>query len=186
MNEKQIKTLCTALIDNYAALEAAQVALAERLATARALALDTLNGIRPEVPAGFVDLGLPSGLLWAEKQEEGYYTYEEAVKKYGEALPQPEEFVELWRVCKWDWSKERKGYTVTGPNGNSIFLAASGSRVSTGGDLYSVGSYGYDWSAAQSSADFAYSLNFNSGYVYPLGNVYRANGCSVLPVRRIY
>ncbi len=83
MNEKQIKTLCTALIDNYAALEAAQVALAERLATARALALDTLNGIRPEVPAGFVDLGLPSGLLWAEKQEEGYYTHEEAVKKYG-------------------------------------------------------------------------------------------------------
>ena len=45
MNEKQIKTLCTALIDNYTALEAAQVALAERLATARALALDTLNGI---------------------------------------------------------------------------------------------------------------------------------------------
>ena len=103
MNEKQIKTLCTALIDNYAALEAAQVALAERLATARALALDTLNGIRPEVPAGFVDLGLPSGLLWAEKQEEGYYTHEEAVKKYGEALPQPEEFVELWRVCKWGY-----------------------------------------------------------------------------------
>ena len=128
MNEKQIKTLCTALIDNYAALEAAQVALAERLATARALALDTLNGIRPEAPAGFVDLGLPSGLLWAEKQEEGYYTHEEAVKKYGEALPRPEEFVELWRVCKWDWSKERKGYTVTGPNGNSIFLAASGYR----------------------------------------------------------
>ena len=186
MNEKQIKTLCTALIDNYAALEAAQVALAERLATARALALDTLNGIRPEVPAGFVDLGLPSGLLWAEKQEEGYYTHEEAVKKYGEALPQPEEFVELWRVCKWDWSKERKGYTVTGPNGNSIFLAASGYRDRTSGDLNGVGSFGYCWSAVQNSAVSAYDLDFNSGNVGPLYNSSRAYGFSVLPVRRIY
>ena len=139
-----------------------------------------------KAPAGFVDLGLPSGLLWAEKQEEGYYTHEEAVKKYGEALPQPEEFVELWRVCKWDWSKERKGYTVTGPNGNSIFLAASGYRNRASGDLGSVGSYGYYWSAAQSSAGGAYDLSFKSGYVYPLSGYYRANGFSVLPVRRIY
>ena len=186
MDEKQIKNLCTALIDNYAALEAAQAALAERLAAARTLAQDTLNEIRLKVPAGFVDLDLPSGLLWAEKQEKGYYTHEEAVKKYGEALPQPEEFVELWRVCKWDWNKERKGYTVTGPNGNSIFLAASGYRVRASGDLGNVGSNGSYWSAAQYSADGAYGLDFSSGYVNPLGNYNRAYGFSVLPVRRIY
>ena len=139
-----------------------------------------------KAPAGFVDLGLPSGLLWAEKQEEGYYTHEEAVKKYGEALPQPEEFVELWRVCKWDWNKERKGYTVTGPNGNSIFLAASGYRYRASGDLNGVGSYGYYWSAAQNSADGAYGLRFTSGGVYPLYGSNRAYGFSVLPVRRIY
>ena len=139
-----------------------------------------------KAPAGFVDLGLPSGLLWAEKQEEGYYTHEEAVKKYGEALPQPEEFVELWRVCKWDWSKERRGYTVTGPNGNSIFLAASGYRNRASGDLNGVGSYGIYWSAAQSSADYAYNLYFLSGYVGPLHSYSRAYGFSVLPVRRIY
>ena len=139
-----------------------------------------------KAPAGFVDLGLPSGLLWAEKQEEGYYTHEEAVKKYGEALPQPEEFVELWRVCKWDWNKERKGYTVTGPNGNSIFLAASGCRNRTSGGLDIVGSNGGYWSAAQSSAGLAYDLYFGSGYVYPLSNSSRADGFSVLPVRRIY
>lgn len=98
MNEK----IFTALINGCDAATAAQVSFAERLAAVRALALDALNEARPEVPAGFVDLGLPSGLLWAEKQEEGYYTHEEAVEKYGEALPQPEEFVELWRVCKWD------------------------------------------------------------------------------------
>ena len=139
-----------------------------------------------KAPAGFMDLGLPSGLLWAEKQEEGYYTHEEAVKKYGEALPQPEEFVERWRVCKWDWNKERKGYTVTGPNGNSIFLAASGYRYRASGDLNGVGSYGYYWSAAQNSADGAYGLRFTSGGVYPLYGSNRAYGFSVLPVRRIY
>ncbi len=186
MNEKKIKNIFTALIDGCDAATAAQVSFAERLAAVRALALDALNETRPEVPAGFVDLGLPSGLLWAEKQEEGYYTHEEAVEKYGEALPQPEEFVELWRVCKWDWDKKRKGYTVTGPNGNSIFLAASGYRYSTGGGLGDVGSYGYYWSAAQYSADYAYDLGFYSGSVYPLNNGNRAIGFSVLPVRRIY
>ena len=141
---------------------------------------------RSEVPAGFVDLGLPSGLLWAKKQEEGYYNHEEAVNKYGDALPQPEEFVELWRVCKWDWDKKRKGYTVTGPNGNSIFLAASGYRGSASGGLNFVGSYGSYWSAAQNGAGNAYYLYFDSGYVYPLDYGYRASGFSVLPVRRIY
>ena len=186
MIEKKIKNIFTALIDGCDAATAAQVSFTERLAAVRALALDALNEARPEVPAGFVDLGLPSGLLWAEKQEEGYYTHEEAVEKYGEALPQPEEFVELWRVCKWDWDKKRKGYTVTGPNGNSIFLAASGCRDSTSGDLYSVGSLGYCWSAAQNGADLAYSLDFYSGSVYPLDGYNRAYGFSVLPVRRIY
>ena len=153
---------------------------------ARRIAEDHGYNAPAKIPAGFVDLGLPSGLLWAEKQEEGYYTHEEAVEKYGEALPQPEEFVELWRVCKWDWDKKRKGYTVTGPNGNSIFLAASGYRNRASGDLINVGSFGYYWSAAQSSADNAYNLNFNSGNVNPLNGDDRANGFSVLPVRRIY
>ena len=186
MNEKKIKNIFTALIDGCDAATAAQVSFTERLAAVRALALDALNETRPEVPAGFVDLGLPSGLLWAEKQEEGYYTHEEAVEKYGEALPQPEEFVELWRVCKWGWDKKRKGYTVTGPNGNSIFLAASGYRNRTSGDLSSVGSGGSYWSAAQDSADGAYYLVFNSGGVGPLVSGGRAGGFSVLPVRRIY
>ena len=153
---------------------------------ARRIAEDHGYNAPAKIPAGFVDLGLPSGLLWAEKQEEGYYTHEEAVEKYGEALPQPEEFVELWRVCKWDWDKKRKGYTVTGPNGNSIFLAASGYRYGTSGGLSYVGSYGYYWSAAQYSADSAYGLSFTSGTVYPLDSSYRAGGFSVLPVRRIY
>ena len=64
-----------------------------------------------------------------------------------------------------------------------MYLAASGCRNSTSGDLYGVGSGGYYWSAAQYSADYAYYLSFNSGNVYPLDYSSRANGFSVLPVR---
>ena len=31
----------------------------------------------------WVDLGLPSGTLWASIPEEGYYTYNDAVEKFG-------------------------------------------------------------------------------------------------------
>lgn len=33
--------------------------------------------------AGYVDLGLPSGTLWKNKNEEGFYTYDDAVSKFG-------------------------------------------------------------------------------------------------------
>ena len=39
-------------------------------------------------PAGYVDLGLPSGTLWKDKNEEGgFYTYDQAVSKFGNKLP---------------------------------------------------------------------------------------------------
>lgn len=44
----------------------------------------------------FIDLGLPSGRLWATENEEGYYTYDEAKENFGELLPKPEAFQELW------------------------------------------------------------------------------------------
>lgn len=68
----------------------------------------------------WVDLGLPSGTLWACQVEEGYYTYHEAVKKYGSQLPTKKEMEELRLLCKWDTREDR--CIVTGPNGNSIVL----------------------------------------------------------------
>ncbi len=35
----------------------------------------------------YIDLGLPSGTLWATENEEGYFTFDEAVEKYGDSLP---------------------------------------------------------------------------------------------------
>ena len=76
--------------------------------------------------------------------------------------------------------------SATASNKRLLILAASGYRNRASGDLNNVGSNGNYWSAAQNSADNAYNLNFNSGNVNPLNNNNRANGFSVLPVRRIY
>lgn len=118
-----------------------------------------------------VDLGLPSGLLWAdrnlganspyaqgalyawgetatkEKYNEDTYDMDKFRKKYdadasdGDLTLQPEddaatvkwgkgfrmptmnEFKELLNKCVWTWSSG--GYTVTGPNGKTIFFPAT-------------------------------------------------------------
>ena len=51
---------------------------------------------------GLVDLGLPSGTLWKDKNEEGgFYTYEQAMSKFGDKLPTKEQFKELKNKCQW-------------------------------------------------------------------------------------
>ena len=127
----------------------------------------------------YVDLGLPSGRLWASENAEGYYTYDDAKEKFGELLPKPEAFEELWEECQWLWDVKNKGMIVVGPNWDTIFLPASGCRYYASGGLNGVGSDGYYWSYASSSQASARDLNFYSGGVYPsvIGN--RACGFSV-------
>ena len=72
----------------------------------------------------YIDLGLPSGTLWVDTNEEGYYTFDDAVEKYGNCLPTKEQLEELKTQCQWEWTGA--GYKVTGPNGNSIVLSAAG------------------------------------------------------------
>ena len=127
----------------------------------------------------YVDLGLPSGRLWASENAEGYYTYDEAKEKFGELLPKPEAFEELWRECRWLWDVKKKGMIVVGPNKNTIFLPASGYRDHASGRLGSVGSIGYYWSYALYGQVNAHQLDFYPGGVYPLDDSYRAYGFSV-------
>ena len=127
----------------------------------------------------FIDLGLPSGRLWASENAEGYYTYDEAKEKFGELLPKPEAFEELWEECQWLWDIKNKGMIVVGPNKNTIFLPASGCRYYASGCLSLVGSDGNYWSYASSSQANARDLRFYSGGVYPLGNYNREYGFSV-------
>ena len=134
----------------------------------------------------YVDLGLPSGRLWASENAEGYYTYDEAKAKFGELLPKPEAFEELWEECQWLWDVKEKRMVVVGPNQNTIFLPASGCRYNASGGLGSVGSGGNYWSYASNSQAYARHLHFVSGGVYPSYSSYRALGFSVRPCRELH
>lgn len=79
--------------------------------------------ITKAIPSGYVDLGLPSGTLWKERNE-GFYTYDQAIATFGSQLPT---FVQLWELktcCQW--KRTLLGYKVIGPSGESIFLPALG------------------------------------------------------------
>ena len=90
---------------------------------------------------GLVDLGLPSGTLWKKDNEPGIYTYREAVNKYGHRLPTKEQFEELINMCNWS-CVVNKGFNVTGPNGNSIFIPAAGFTLDVG--YYKLENVGLD------------------------------------------
>ena len=97
-------------------------------------------------------------------------------------MPTEAEMQELMDKCTWKWTTQNgvKGYKVTGPNGNSIFLPAAGQF---GSSLILDGSNGYYWSSTPSrhNVDDAVHLYFNSGNQ---GMLYgrRRYGQSVRPV----
>ena len=167
----------------------------------------------------YVDLGLPSGRLWAAynvgatKPEEfgGYYAWGETEEKsvynwstykhcngsystmtkycieqkFGTVdnktvldleddvahvkwggswrMPTTEEQRELINDCDWEWTSLNgvNGYTVTGPNGNSIFLPAAGYRDNSA--LYGRGEGGNYWSSS------LYDYSGSCYYSYGLG-----------------
>lgn len=98
-------------------------------------------------------------------------------------LPTKAELEELKNKCTWRWTTQNgvKGYKVTGPNGNSIFLPAAGGR--DGSSLNYAGEDGYYWSSSpyESYSYYAFSLYFSSGY-QSVGWDYRYYGLSVRSV----
>ncbi len=71
----------------------------------------------------YIDLGLPSGNLWAVENEEDYYTFDEAVAKFGDNLPTKEDFEELVAHCWARFDRRRKGMEFMGDNKAKIFLS---------------------------------------------------------------
>lgn len=133
-----------------------------------------------QVPAGYVDLGLPSGTLWkAENEDCGLIKYDQAVNFYGSSLPTKEQWEELKDNCLWTWTGN--GYKVKGKSGESIFLSAAGWRYCDG-TLSSVGSGGYYWSSTPNGSGYAWYLGFSSGGVY-MSNYDRCLSRSVRLVR---
>ena len=117
------------------------------------------------LPAGYVDLGLPSGTKWKAANETVFFNYGVAVDNFGSGLPTKEQFEELIAECQRTWvGNNHCDLKLTGPNGNSITLSAAGYRD---GDHESyVGSTGFYWSSTESShADFAWVFEFYDGQV---------------------
>lgn len=98
-------------------------------------------------------------------------------------MPTISEFEELFRCCRVEWTEADgvAGYRFTGPNGNSIFLPAAGSRtkdLTTGASA--EGRY-LSGSINASDPQFAMSYLFsNSGHARSTTPVYQA--LSVRPV----
>lgn len=180
----------------------------------------------------YVDLGLPSGLLWAtcnvgatKPEERGdYFSWGETqpkstynsntytTTKYNPIyigstgdktilelsddvanvnwggdwrIPTLADYNELRTKCTWIWTTKnsQNGYTVTGPNGNSIFLPAVGCYLNSYN--YEDGNFGDYWSSSLRTYDteYAYNLFFRSNEVSMKTN-YRHYGFSVRPVLR--
>ncbi len=102
----------------------------------------------------------------------------------GYRMPTYGEFMELSEKCTWTWETSNgvRGYTVTGTNGNSIFLPAAGYRY--GSSFYGYGSGGCLWSATLGSgyARSAYYLYFGCGFRSVCRNYGRYFGFPVRPV----
>lgn len=76
------------------------------------------------VPAGYVDLGLPSGTMWKATNEPGQYMFLTAQNQFGDNLPSREQCKELFANCSCQWAENM--CIVTGPNGNKISFSYEG------------------------------------------------------------
>lgn len=127
----------------------------------------------------FVDLGLPSGTLWAtcnvgaNKPEDygDYLSWDEGKTvdaKWGNGwqMPSKEQWEELVQNTKTVWTTRNGVYgrLLTALNGNSLFLPAAGYR--RGNLLIYAGSDGCYWSSSlyAGGPDFARYFYFRSGY----------------------
>lgn len=136
-----------------------------------------------------VDLGL--SVKWAScnvgayssESYGSYYTWSETNNiDFSDdwRMPTASEMRELRDNCDWRWANVNgiSGYRVTGKNGNSIFLPASGFKLNN--RTFDEGSYGYYWSSGSGSQ--ANYLEFNS-YDYDINGSEPTYGCTVRPVR---
>ena len=97
-------------------------------------------------------------------------------------LPTKMELKELINECTWKWTKQHNvnGYNVTGLNGNSIFLPATGYCIGT--SLNFDGQVGSYWSSTPDDYDgYAYYLFFGDDYEY-VEDGHRSVGLTVRPV----
>ena len=99
----------------------------------------------------------------------------------GWRIPSPEEWQLLKQQCTWVWTNVNgiKGYIVSSPNGNSIFLPAAGWMWNRKED---VDTYGYYLSSALAiTANSAKCIRIQKSGIYD-HNCYRFYGIPIRPV----
>ena len=160
--------------------------------------------LRSEAPAAdeAVDLGL--SVKWSPKNLVATTTYDDSLryfpvlhptvnitgdenrdiakKLWGDEwrLPNEKEVQELLS-CTWTWDAENGGYTVTGTNGNSIFIEADGQRELK--DIKDQTLIGYYWTGVFNKEDDtqAFALRFDN-VDKTLEAVRRSLGLAIRPV----
>ena len=146
----------------------------------------------------YVDLGLPSGTLWAtcnvgasNPEDNGdYFAWDEckaAAAKWGKGwdMPSKEQWEELKENTKSIWTTRNgvNGRLFTASNGNNLFLPAAGCRGRS--RLYNAGSRGNYWSRSLNAGNpyNAWGLGFTSDGCYMSSIFGRSCGRSVRLVR---
>lgn len=137
---------------------------------------------------GLVDLGLPSGTLWRDKNENGghsfrqiydieginyqnnernlekgnLYTYTEAANTFGNSIPTKEQWEELLISCQWILIEDNQ-YKVVGPSGDYILLPGSGWADLGGnvGAMFTGHSESMYWSSTIESSNSMWYLYFS-------------------------
>lgn len=78
----------------------------------------------------WVDPGLPSGILWAKKDEGISVSFHKALQDYPDNLPSKSDAEELRRHCSRQFDSAKKEVVFTGPNGNSVSFRCTDKNVS--------------------------------------------------------
>lgn len=138
----------------------------------------------------FVDLGLPSGTMWAadyerEGEEIMYLPYDKASKL---SIPTEEQWKELVEYCKWKYKPNslfaKRYFVCIGPNGNYIHFYYAG--IVQDGERPEDFNYARLWIKDQSMEnlkDVAYiELNNNSPYKFELKKTFMGYRCPVMQV----
>ena len=111
--------------------------------------------------------------------------FDAARKNWGEnwKLPTAKDFAELNKECSWELKsiEGHKGYLVTGPNGNSIFLPMAGLKENQYKSQVGTGSFywtGDSWDARDRSTMIDFHESSHNGSIW----CYRYKGLSIRPV----
>ena len=135
--------------------------------------------IAQNIMNNYVDLGLPSGTLWGRVNEENLYTYDQAIKMFGQNIPSKAQWDELMDYCEWNWNG--RGYKVEGPSGKFIFLPITGVYTCDGSNIGNDGKSAGYWSSTTDGQENAFRLLYGP---YGLG-INAHDRCYHLAVRLV-